>query len=967
MKLKALLLVHLLFGFAYAQEPMLRHFTVTDGLPSNVVYAIFQDSKSFLWVCTDRGVSRFDGHRFQNYGINQGLPDNEIFGINEDKWGRCWLVCYNHKAAYIQGNKVYTSTTDSVCRSIEKAGINYHYLFINKDGLPCLAGDRVCVLYKDSIAPRYQPLNGAGTALYYAALNGAEYLISGAVLLSVSGQLSVRTVLSETYMYSAVGFGDSVYVIGGYKNVDSIYCYTLKNNSALKNYGERFPSHCYQLEYLDNATIRCLTAQGIFDYQLRTRQFEPTVGFPAHIPFSRILHDNEGNTWLSTLNDGLYMQHRAKPKFYSIQSGLTDNNVICTNLQEQGDVVACYSRGGFSIINGKKVRSISLPFSGSLNRTKFAYQLSDGGFLVGSDRGLFRILKNNHRVTLSHEAQKACFRNGDTYYIGHSGGALRYDSRSGKVHTIWNERTTAIATQDGLHLWLGTVHGLYSCSNGAIQKFNVDSVLSDNRITWLEYLNDGQLVIATHRSGLYLWDGRRLRHINRAAGLRSNNCNKVAVSKSNDLWVCTDQGLDRISFDAGMAASIYHFSAFDGLPSSIVNDVTLNGQQVYIATTEGVVIVNEAAQTALSAPPVYMLSVTTRDSTIELPQKHLSLPYTRNDLHISYTGVALAGGNELQYRYVLEGLRSDTVYTDLTALNLSAMRPGDYKLLLWAKLPQGANWSSVPALLSFTINSPFWLTAWFRMLAISLLGLIGYSLYVRKVASVRSIEIEKSERHRQIASLEMQALRAQINPHFMFNVLNAIQHFYSCHNEREGNRYMGLFAQLIRKTLHHSKTHWMRLSEELEMLETYIGLEQMRFNYMFSYEFCVDRALNATTIMLPAMLLQPYVENAINHGFAHLQERKGQLTIMFRLMDQTLICSITDNGIGVKEALKRRAVNHVSAGLNINRQRMETVNEIYQTSITIEITDRSVSGGNEQGTQVTITIPNINIWTSSRH
>jgi LytS/YehU family sensor histidine kinase len=230
----------------------------------------------------------------------------------------------------------------------------------------------------------------------------------------------------------------------------------------------------------------------------------------------------------------------------------------------------------------------------------------------------------------------------------------------------------------------------------------------------------------------------------------------------------------------------------------------------------------------------------------------------------------------------------------------------------------------------------------------------------RRVQRIRAAERSKTELNRKMAELEMQALRAQINPHFIFNALNSIQNYYSQNDERNANRYLTNFATLIRQTLTHSRDNWLTLADEIAMIRTYIELERMRFRDKFSYNILVDDAVDTEQIKIPAMLIQPYVENAIHHGLRHLASKGGLLSISFSIRNKQLVCIIDDNGVGFSQAaeMEKRTTVHRSLGMEITKNRIETIGQLYNMHIGISIRDKDTTNTKAAtGTEVQIIIP----------
>ncbi|MEQ1625723.1 MAG: histidine kinase, partial [Sediminibacterium sp.] len=207
---------------------------------------------------------------------------------------------------------------------------------------------------------------------------------------------------------------------------------------------------------------------------------------------------------------------------------------------------------------------------------------------------------------------------------------------------------------------------------------------------------------------------------------------------------------------------------------------------------------------------------------------------------------------------------------------------------------------------------------------------------------------------------QLSALKAQMNPHFMFNALNSIQEIILMNNKREANMYLGKFADLMRITLDQSNKNAISLDDELKSLLLYLELEALRFETHFQYKIDVDDNVFAPDIQIPAMLIQPYVENAIKHGLLHKQGEK-QLLIQFRLEnEETLLCMITDNGIGRKrsaEINQLRARKHTSFATGATLKRLELLNYGNEQRITVNFEDLKDERGQDSGTKVLLFIP----------
>lgn len=217
----------------------------------------------------------------------------------------------------------------------------------------------------------------------------------------------------------------------------------------------------------------------------------------------------------------------------------------------------------------------------------------------------------------------------------------------------------------------------------------------------------------------------------------------------------------------------------------------------------------------------------------------------------------------------------------------------------------------------------------------------------------------KAEFRQQATELEMQALRAQMNPHFIFNSLNAINRFILQNNKLQASEHLTKFSKLVRLILQNSQTAFISLDNELEALQLYLELEALRFDHHFAYTITVEENIDPSVLKVSPLLIQPYAENAIWHGLMHKPEM-GHLDITLFLQDQVLLCKITDDGVGRKKAAELKSQNasiHKSMGMKITAGRIALLHQGKQSNSYITINDLILPDGSAGGTEVVLKIP----------
>jgi len=373
-------------------------------------------------------------------------------------------------------------------------------------------------------------------------------------------------------------------------------------------------------------------------------------------------------------------------------------------------------------------------------------------------------------------------------------------------------------------------------------------------------------------------------------------------------------------------------------------------------------------------PRVVFSFVKIFDKELKLPQSlnhtdALQLNHDQNFFSVGFSVLSYFQQDKNQYAYTLAGFSPDWIPTNGPPLAaFTNVPPGRYTLKIRGSNSDGT-WSNERHL-AIVIQPAYWQTAWFKAL-LALLFLGGaYALYRYQLAQktlkarLKSEEAlrkqQEAEFKQYLAQAEVSALRAQMNPHFIFNCLNSIQYF-TAHNEAEkASDYLTKFSRLIRLVLENSRSEKVTLENELETLRLYLEMEIMRFGGKVAYELDVAENVSLDYLQIPPLLLQPFVENAIWHGLMHREEGGTVRVRVTQPDEQWLRVDITDDGIGRAKAAEyksKSATRHKSFGMKVTAERIELINQLYQTNTRIEISDLTTPDGQPSGTQVTVHIP----------
>ncbi|MEO6868976.1 MAG: histidine kinase, partial [Ginsengibacter sp.] len=425
-------------------------------------------------------------------------------------------------------------------------------------------------------------------------------------------------------------------------------------------------------------------------------------------------------------------------------------------------------------------------------------------------------------------------------------------------------------------------------------------------------------------------------HFNVSNGLQSNHIMSMTSDGQNRIWIATNKGIDILQLNKNGEWEIFNFAKTEELGikqaefEKLIRDEKGN---VWFSSPENIFHFNiDSIRLSKKTPRIIIEKISldfkeTNWSKItdslysyyQLPWQPV-LRYNQNSLGISFNATDLSTASPLpEYSYKL--LPLDTAWSAPSKskyVSFAELPSGKYQFLVKAK-DRASGWCT-PALFSFTIKPPFWNLWWFKLIIIALTAFIIIRLFM---ARIQRIKIDANVAS-QLKELEMKALKAQMNPHFVFNAINSIQALVANDKKDEGIHYIGSFSRLLRQVFDNSEKDLISLDKELDTVGLYIQLETLRLNMELHYNKNIDENVITEHEKIPPLLLQPFVENALWHGLSFKEGRK-EITITISIKDQWLLCEITDNGIGRAKALElkeKSTVIHLSKGIEITRKRL---------------------------------------------
>ena len=513
-------------------------------------------------------------------------------------------------------------------------------------------------------------------------------------------------------------------------------------------------------------------------------------------------------------------------------------------------------------------------------------------------------------------------------------------------------------------------HNVYSISEDTIYAFQYyrDSTHNFQRTQNICECPNGEIWVSGGISGLGRLSSAELKSgIIQIPSLRDHQGNPVEVlsvtcNEDNVLWGLDKANLlrinrenwqvDKFSFDYGI-------KDFNPIIRSLSNgDLIISSRDAFYTVDPDQLKINTIG------PKPYISQLSTRNDSI-LPLAFiengdsLRLSPKLNILEIEFSSICHTLANQVKYEYMLEGLNEQWKDPgEQRSVTYAYLKGGDYTFRLRAANNEGI-WNEEQYALYISVGTP-WYNSWIFYSAIGILITFLIITYNRqKIKRITAEEKIKSDFQKQLAEAEMRALRAQMNPHFIFNCLNSIESNIIRNDTEKASLYLNDFSRLIRLILQNSRSSYVDLTDELESLDLYLKLERMRLKDSFKYQIILEDGLDPYDYVIPPMLIQPFVENSIWHGLNNLKH-PGIVTITITESQEGLKCVIEDNGIGREAAQKIKSskkVKRASMGMRITKDRLEKLNKVHNTNNTIEIIDLYDNEGNASGTKVILSIP----------
>lgn len=960
------------FSIIRAQEPVFKNFNTLNGLPSNEVYYLYQDSKKYIWICTDAGIVKYNANSFKTFNSANGLPDNTIFEVKEDRTGKIWFRSFSGKMGFIYNDTVVCPESNTKILEFISDGIVCSFAFDknntlylgkrNSETISFLkikwpySADDVSEIWQDKSITRGISIIRVDSEIVFSDVRGAPTIPYSVRIINEKNEVIFKEdidIKNTTLQTSAIVSGNKI-VLGAN---NFLYEIDYLNGTT---HVQPFPSIILSLSRVHGKIAAGLRLNG---FRIIEPEEEYNISLPQKLSVTSVAGDYQKGIWVSTLEKGV---------FY-----LSPDPVIALNASEnEGEFITCitpfnsatneylvgYNTGKLALLKLNNTTSESRELiradEKKAGQIIAIYKINSSSVIVSGPWGTIKLDPANisRKESLSKnvffDPPRQIIKYGDSLlflYIK----ALKVYSGKSDVKTILSSRHRLNSiTYDSINkkLYIGSLQGFYQYTGEKTIEEN--KKILDCRVQDA-IIKNGDIYIATKNNGLMVMRNKGIDTVSVYNGLLSNICNAVNI-RNNEVWVSTNKGLGKIE-RAGRNYKITNFPISSFLSAPSVSKVMFSRERVMFFSEDRMFTFSD--KRSVSEGLVRISSMTANNQVVSITQP-VSFKYNQNEIVVNFEAMFYDHGGLILYRYKLTK-NEDWHYTTQPSAHFPSPSYGNYNFILQA-CDRSGKWVNSSNSLQFTVEKPIWMNLWFIVFVIVVLS-FSTAAYIRyRFETTLRKEQEKNNLTISVYELESRIAKAQMNPHFIFNALNSIQQFILGKDNESAYRYLSKFAKLIRKLLETNTRESILLDDEIDLIKRYIEIESLRFEDSFLYEIETDEKLLKKGIHIPHMLVQPFIENAIWHGLRGKHENKN-LTIVFREhTSQTLICIVEDNGVGRdlrKSELKNRNLDKKSLALDLIRQRMDLICKTRQIQCGFEIIDKKDKHNRPAGTCVKIVIP----------
>lgn len=920
--MKAFLYFLICFSFAIANAQIqykFNHFTTDQGLPSNTIYSITEDKKDNIVLGTDNGLTFFDGNDFTNFNVKDGLINPYITTVSIDVKGVIWFINYNGKLQKFEKNKIintpiFTETYNQLFNLKDKLFLytiqnrfidkRYCYKEINKNNWQIKKqkkptdSQRIAppILFQDNQEIKFKNNN-----LVY---NNYRIPLSDEVkfLHKVIFRKKDVCILDENFLFF-VNFEGKI--------LNKI---KLPQSLSLK------PVFKYDF-IVDNQENCWLSIQGKGLFILKNNNWSlisENLGLNSSDNINYLFCDKKGRIWIATNENGLF----CIPSTFnsSIQFENQENyfNGFANSLDEKSMFVAtkfsfyCYQNKELKLIkksdleikidNFNNFPVFYVPINAKISWNKTTnLQTVSGKQIIKKDNNKYYILAGNSSINV--------FENDK---INYKSIISKIPKKEKIKQVVFYKNEYYFNNAEKINIRTFDDQFIY---NKRDLKFKIKGYIED-----FSFLKD-TMWIAANNSIYKVFNEKIVDSISQINETKIDNIHKI--KQINDIvFLCAGNGLFMVSKNGNRVLNKHNY-----LPNNDVYNVAVFDKELLVATKDGLAKLDfDLLSKKTEKPKTSFFYDDLKTQKIKQIDKKINIEVRQKSIQIF---LEIQNFNSIKNQLIQYKI-DDSNWTILEnkTIDFETVSFGEHKIQVRVK-DINSDWDN-QSLIVYR-EFPFFLKWWFLLL----FGLLIWSIYKiidENLEKQKAIKQQiKFDRKNRIIELRQNALSAMMNPHFVFNSLNAIQYFVNSNQKEQSSEHLAKLARLVRLFLSQASEPFISLADEIKRLKLYLELEQVRF-MNFEFSFNINEKIDIHQTKIPNMIVQPFIENAILHGVSHLKHNDGKISLNFSLNLDVLTIEIIDNGFGININQPKND-SHISKGIAIITERIEILQESYPEKI----------------------------------
>ncbi|WP_420574631.1 ligand-binding sensor domain-containing protein [Kordia sp.] len=997
------LLAFLMFGtwFSIAQNNQLRAYTLKDDLPQSQVNAIAQDALGYLWIGTQGGgIARFDGISFKVWTEKNGLNSNYIQALQLKK---DTLFIGTRQGLTVRIKNTFNRYTTPRVYAIDisekgvflgtRKGIHQYDAVNGTQALDCNA-----LINSTQI----NDILFDGSFFWIASRRGLwktnRLATDGTFKKMMDGDF--KSLLKYKEKVIAASFSDGIFAFEAEKErfqilseISQINTISLINGDELwintTNAGIK------RINLTDNLVEKSITKRnGLSVYHIR-----------------QAYQDRQNNVWIGSSGGGLFKYEKNNFRHYTKDNGLTANRIYALHYLNE-TLWLSTSESGLMTIDSTGIKQEEKTSEYLNVKVKTLTNDKEGRIWAGTERKGIYIYQKKMRDTIvydsllvdevTYEKQQIediytatittenglpsdWIRNikiyGSHVWIAtYSDGIARfqYDHKSKKIFNlktfgaeegIKDLAIRDLARDETGRIWYSTNKGhLGYIKNDKVTHIEAKDVTGSEITIGTIRFHNYDMYLGTFGKGIWfstLSKDLKFEKLQGKKELYSNNIYQLIFDDNGVLWAGSERGVDQITLDKkNEIQNVTHYGRNDGfLGIETCHNATAkdtNGN-LWFGTIYGLTKYAPSTSKQQSSKPQLHFedieveyrsldSINLRDWTNS--DKQLQLTEDENNMAFQFRSIDLDNPEAIVYRYKFDN-NNWSPWNQESKITFGGLDYGDHTFLAQSR---NKDWLESDTIsFQFHVIQPLYKKTWFKNLLWTILGLIILYViytYIKRVKAKNRAIRERLQLENHLLSLEQKALRLQMNPHFIFNVLNGIKGM-SRNDINKMDKTINTFAVLLRETLTNSRKDSITLAQEIKTLKNYVEVERLMASKDFAYEIDLKSDLDPEEVLIPPMLIQPFVENAIRHGIMPLQ-RPGELKVQFTTDTNFLYATVADNGIGIQQSTKNKPnTDHQSMALQVTKERIESL----AGQNTLKIEDVSEKDAALAGTKISFKIP----------